>query len=525
MNNTYEAIQTLKQDTALKEELEKELLQEKNGYKKNCPKVYKCTDAGNSEMLADMLRGQYLYAPEQKSWYFYNCKVWEEDIKNHIVQDIIKCLRLSQKYAFKIEDEDKRTKTLKWLLSSESQAKISAALNLMSSVPFMCASVSQFDRDDMLLNVQNGTIDLRTGNLLEHDRNNFITKICNVSYDPESRSIVFDTFLEEITEDNTEKKIYLQKLCGYCCTGNIKEEEFYQAKGTGQNGKTKLFETVNYCLGSYAVTASPDILMAKDMTSIPNDIARLQGTRLALMSEPDPGKRFSDNAIKSLTGGDTIIARYLHKEFFEFKMKAKLIMLTNHETRAVGTDHGLWRRIVVIPFTYQVPEDKKDKNLQEKLIADAKAVLTWMVQGCLMWQREGLEQPQELVRVKNEYRQGQDAVGLFLDECCTEGGKVKASELYSGYKQWCTDTGEYELSNREFSKRLREKGYVTFKSSVIYWNNLTLGVGRKREQNQANTNYKNSYKDLPENSPSKSQFPNKEWWEEAEEGMTSHEDF
>jgi putative DNA primase/helicase len=481
-------------------------------------KVYKCTDAGNSERLADMLRGKYLFVSEQKSWYYYNGKVWEEDCKNHIVQDVICCLRQAQQEAFGIEDEDRRTKTLKWLLSSESQAKISAALNLMSSVAFMCARVSQFDNNDMLLNVQNGTVDLKTGKLQPHDRNNYITKMCNVSYNPEAESELFDTFLNEITEGNIEKKKYLQKLCGYCCTGKITEEEFYQAKGSGQNGKTKLFETVKYCLGSYAVTASPDILMQKDLSGIPNDVARLQSARLVLMSEPDPGKRFSDNSIKSLTGGDTIIARYLHKEFFEFQMKAKMVMLTNHEIKAIGTDHGLWRRMVVIPFTYQVPEEKRDKNLQEKLIADAEAVLVWMVKGCLMWQQEGLEQPQELLKVKDEYKQGQDAVGLFIDECCEEDGKVKASELYAAYKHWCADTGEYELSNREFSKRLREKGYVSFKSNVVYWGSLSLGFGRNREQKQVNIKYKNSYKDLPESSPALSQVPKdkNEWWKDVE---------
>ena len=486
---------------------------------------YKLTDAGNAEMLADMLRGQYLYIPEQKAWYRYNGKVWEEDVSNQIIQDIIKCLRQAQKEALNISDDDKREKTMKWLLSSESQAKIKAALNLMESIPFMCARINQFDRDDMLLNVQNGTVDLRTGELREHNREDYLTKICNVGYNPDAKSALFEIFLDEITEGNQAKKLYLQKLSGYCCTAKISEEEFYQAKGSGQNGKTKLFETIKYCLGSYAVTASPDILMQKDMTSIPNDIARLQGVRLVIMSEPDPGKRFSDNAIKSLTGGDTIIARFLHKEYFEFTMKAKMVMLTNHEIKAIGTDHGLWRRIVVIPFTYQVPEEKKDKHLQEKLIADAEAVLAWMIQGCLLWQKEGLQQPQELIEVKDEYRKAQDAVGLFLEECCTEDAKsrVSAADLYKAYIQWCQDTGEYEISQRQFGTRLREKGYTSLKSNSIYWCGLSLNSnwdnGRIRDQNPINYKNKNIYSNLSEKGPISSQTPKKkkEWWEEAEE--------
>lgn len=481
-------------------------------------KIYRCTDAGNAERFADMLKGEYLYVAEQSSWYRYNGKLWEPDVSNRIIQDAISCLRQAQKEALDIPDEDRRQKTLKWLISSESQAKLSAALNLMSSVPFMTARIGQFDRNDMLLNVQNGTVNLRTGELQPHDKKDYFTKICNASYNPDAKSEVFDSFLDEILEENEDKKRYIQKLCGYCCTAKVTEQQFYQAKGSGKNGKTVLFEAIKYCLGNYGITASPDILMVKDMGSIPNDIARLNGARFVLMSEPDPGKRFSDNAIKSLTGGDTLVARYLHKEFFEFQMLGKMIMLTNHEIRVIGTDHGLYRRIIVIPFTYQVPDNKTDKSLSEKLIADSEAILAWMVKGCMMWQQEGLEQPQELIESKDEYLRGQDAVGLFIEERCSDEGKVKASDLYAEYKLWCSETGEYELSNREFSKRLREKGYVTFKSNVIYWNNLSLGVGRNREQKQINSYNKNSYRDLAKNSPSMSQVPNKEkeWWNEAE---------
>ncbi len=480
---------------------------------------YELTDAGNGELIADFLSGLYIYVPEKKSWLYYNDKVWCEDTENTLTQRTVKVFRQARQKAAEIQDTEKSLKLFNWYAGSENQRKLNAALEFTSSIPFMCARIGQFDKNDMLLNCLNGTVDLKTGEMLKHDRSHYITKICNANYNPEAKSDVFDTFLNEITEGNQEKRRYLQKLCGYCCTAKISEEEFYQARGSGQNGKTKLFETVKYCLGSYAITASPDILMSKDMTSIPNDIARLQSSRMVLMSEPDPGKRFSDNAIKSLTGGDTIVARFLHKEFFEFSMKAKIIMLTNHEIKAIGTDHGLWRRMVVIPFTFQVPEDKKDKYLQEKLIAEAETVLAWMVQGCLLWQKEGLEQPQELVKVKNEYRVGQDAVGLFIEECCIEDSKYKiaATELYSVYKKWCESTGEYELSQREFGKRLREKGFTSVKSGVYYW--FGIGLMDLMDKKTVNSPYKTIESNLPEISPSKSKCPEKkkEWWEKADE--------
>jgi putative DNA primase/helicase len=475
--------------------------------------AYKYTDSGNAERFADALQGKYLYVPEQKTWYRYTGKHWAEDVESSIVQDAINCLRQAQKAALSIVDDEIRSREIRWLLSSESHSKLTAALNLLSSFPSMVARINQFDADDMLLNVQNGTIDLRSGILRPHDRNDYITKICNVDYIPDAESQLFNSFIDEITESNADKIKYLQKLLGYCCTGKTSEEEFFQAKGSGSNGKTKLFETVKYCLGSYAITASPDILMQKDLSGIPNDIARLQGARMVLTSEPDPGKKFSDNAIKSLTGGDTLTARFLHREFFEFTMKAKIIMLTNHEIRAIGTDHGLWRRMTVIPFSYTVPEEKRDKNLQEKLYADAQAVLTWMVQGCLIWQKEGLEQPKELKQAKSEYRHAQDAVGLFLEDNCIEDPKTKisATELYRAYTRWCSETGEYEISQRLFGSRLREKGYTSVKSGTVYWFGIRLLDNLDNlDKNPINTKNKNIYRENTESCPVRPVCPESE---------------
>jgi putative DNA primase/helicase len=463
--------------------------------------IYKCTDAGNAERIADMLKGEYLYIPEMRAWLKDTGKSWEEDSANLLVQDVIKCLRQAQGEAFKIEDDDRRSRTIKWLLASESQQKIRAAISLMSSVPHMCARISQFDNDDMLLFVQNGVVDLRTGKLRERSKEDFNTKVCNVSYMPDAKSELFEKFINEIMESDHEKIKYLQKLFGYCLTGKITEEEFYQFKGSGGNGKTKLMETIQFVLGNYASTASPDVLMAKDISGIPNDIARLNGARLVVMSEPDVGKKFSDNAIKSLTGGDTCIARFLHKEYFEFKMKGKMILLTNHEIRAISADNGFWRRMVSVPFNYQVPDEKRDKDLQEKLYSQYAAVFAWLVDGCLLWQKEGLKQPQELIDAKKEYRENQDAVGVFLNDCCIEdsNSKIGATKLYNAYKEWCQNNGEYELNQRQFGTRLKEKGFNNRKIKISYWFGIKL-VDQVDlvDQFQTNSKIKNLYKDLPE---------------------------
>jgi len=432
---------------------------------------FRLTDLGNSEMLSTRLIGSFVWVPERKQWFYFNGMHWEADTCGALTQRAKVLIRDAQYQALSIHDERLRGDVLKQLTKLEDAARLKAALELLKDNAGMTRSIAGFDRDTMLLNVTNGTIDLRKGKLRDHRPEDYITKCCPVKYDPESRSEIWERFLEEIFLGDQYQITYMQKLFGYALTGRTTEEEMYFFRGSGANGKTKLVEAIKYVMGPYCVPARTELLLAKDVNAIPNDIADLKGARLAIMSEPDAGKRLSESTVKSLTGGDTIKARKLYCDLFEFQMQAKLIMLSNHDLRAIGTDHGLWRRIAYIPFNYTVPADKQDKELQSKLENAASAILAWAVQGCLLWQKTGLQHTEKMKQAKEGYKQSQDAVRLFLEECCEEDetAKITKTDLYQNFKTWCLENGEYVITKRAFGQRLQEKGFEEKRDGAARW--------------------------------------------------------
>lgn len=419
---------------------------------------YSLTDFGNAEMLADLLRNKYVWIPERGHWYRFNGQVCIQDFDFKLLDDIKLCIRQKLKEASMIDDDYQRQKLIKHLIASEGLGRVRAAIEIMKSQS-MTKSINDFDTNQWVINCQNGVLNLKTGELLPNDLNH--TRIVSVNYNSGAKAPFFQNFLNEIMLGDTHKINYIQKLLGYCLTGSIREECLYICLGNGGNGKTKLFECIKEILNDYCIMASPDILMTREKTTIPNDIARLKGARMILMSEPDTAKKFSDNAIKSLTGGDCVQARFLNQEFFEFYMAGKLILLTNHEIGIRSTDDGTWRRPIVIPFNFKVPDEKKDMDLAEKLRQEAEGIFRWMVEGCMNYQKEGLLLPKELLQAKKDYRESQDAIGAFLVERCVEDQRylVNATTLYREYVSWAQDTGEYYSNQRVFGIRLKEKGY------------------------------------------------------------------
>lgn len=486
MTHIAEIERALKNNPRLNKELEEKLLhleakenkviamnKEADYLKNNGKEEFHSTDLGNAERFSRDLKENFIYVPEIKNWMFYDGKKWSEDIAETIILELKKSIRKAHKEELK----NGNMHAVKWLTQCESHSKIKSTLALMPSHG-MTVSLTEFDKDDYLLNVQNGTVDLKTGKLKPHNKADYLTKICNFKYNPNAKSVRFETFLNEIMLEDKENIDYLQKLFGYCCTGSIKHQELYNLKGSGGNGKSILLEVVKNCLGDYAVESSPDILLTRNGNFIPNDVARLNKARLVKMSEPDPNKHYSDNAVKQLTGGDMILARYLHKEFFEFKMKAKMMVLTNHEIKVIGTDNGMWRRQVVIPFDYSVPDSKRDLDLEDKLTTEGEGILSWMIEGCLKWQNEGLEQPENIKKAKEDYRNSQDAIGQFLEDCCYKlaGVATAKSEVYLKYQEWCKANGEYEVTQKAFSSKMSEKGFVETRATggKRCWNNITL---------------------------------------------------
>jgi len=336
----------------------------------------------------------------------------------------------------------------------------------------------KLDADPWQFNCPNGILDLRKGTLRDHRREDFITKASQVSFDPAAKCPQFLGFLDSIMAKNQSLIPFLQRAIGYALTGDIAEQCFFIFYGHGANGKSTLLEVLRSLVGDYGQQASFTTFLSSDQERVRNDLARLRGARLVTAVEVEEGRRLSEVVVKQVTGGDPITARFLYSENFEFKPQFKLFLACNHKPVIRGTDHAIWRRIRLIPFTVEIPDDQQDKELPLKLRAELPGILTWAVKGCLDWQRDGLAAPKEVLHATKEYREEMDVLGMFLDECCDTQGEVLTGHLFGAYKNWAEAQEEYVMSQKLFALKLRERGFTPYaRHGNRYWREISLKSG------------------------------------------------
>ncbi len=347
---------------------------------------------------------------------------------------------------------------LKHALKWEEAGRIAACLELVKSETGVPVLPEQLDCDPYLLNVENGTIDLRAGRLREHRREDLITKLAPVAYDPAAGCPLWLRFLRRIMADNDSLIRYLQRVVGYCLTGDVSEQTLWFLHGSGQNGKSTFLGVLLDMLGDYGTQAVGELLMAKDHESHPTERADLFGRRLVATIETEEGKRMAEALMKQLTGADRIKARRLYKDFFEFKPTHKLLLAANHKPTIRGTDFAVWRRIKLVPFTVTIPDGEKDKTLPAKLRAELPGVLAWAVQGCREWGDGGMDEPEEVRQATAEYQAEQDSVKEFLHTCCVlmRDARIKASVLHTAYIDW---SGDKLMNPKAFWQRMKDNGY------------------------------------------------------------------
>ena len=263
-------------------------------------------------------------------------------------------------------------------------------------------------------------------------------------------------------------KTFLQRAIGYSLTGVTSEQVIFFCYGTGANGKSTMLEALRFLFGDYGQNTPITALMRKSDGASPTpDLARLKGARFVTAVESEENQHLSESNVKALTGGDTITARNLFSEPFEFKPELKLWIATNHKPRISGTDNGIWRRIRLVPFAVTIPPENRDALLPEKLQAEAPGILAWAVRGCLDWRRDGLSTPAEVIEATNAYRSEQDVMAAFFSECCIMGNNMSASgsDLYDAYKEWASENNERILTNRAFGGKLTERGFQRYRST------------------------------------------------------------
>lgn len=431
-------------------------------------------DTGNADRFIDRYGNLYKYSYIANKFYIYDGMKWKIDDKGSIrklIDEMIESIKNEKVlHSEDVTEEEAREVFQKFYKKTRgTQAKKNIMNELMHRRP---ATPDDFDKDDMLINVANGYIDLTSRELYKHDINKMFSQITNTDYTEKMQPAVWLDFLNDIFAGDKAVIRYIQKALGYSLTGSTREQVMFILFGKGRNGKSIFVEVISEILGDYSNNMQAKSLMVKKNDNVNTDIARLSKARFVTSSEPNEGFRFDEGLIKQLTGGDKVTARFLYAEEFEYTPKFKIWVSTNHKPIIRGTDDGIWRRLVLIPFDVQIPEEKVDKDLKYKLLREAPAILNWMAEGAYMWMQEGLEMPDKLKAASKAYRTEMDVIEQFIEDECkrVDDGKEKANELYELYKQWANNNGNYKMSNKDFGIKMKEKfKYKKTNSGMFYF--------------------------------------------------------
>ena len=329
-------------------------------------------------------------------------------------------------------------------------------------------TTEEWDADAWLINTPGGVVDLRSGRMRPHERVDRMTKVSTATLQPGAQCPTWLQFLEQATGGDAALVDYLQRVFGYCLTGSTQEHALFFLYGTGANGKSVFVNTLFTLVGDYAANAPMDTFMETRGDRHPTDLAGLRGARFVAATETEQGRRWNESKIKEITGGDRVSARFMRQDFFTYVPQFKLVIAGNHKPAIRNIDEAMRRRLHLIPFTITVPPERRDKQLQAKLLTERNAIFEWGVRGCLAWQREGLRPPQSVLDATDEYFESEDALGRWLDERCVRVPSAKAltSELFADWKQWAEGAGEFVGSQKRFADLLLTRGLEKWRNTV-----------------------------------------------------------
>lgn len=421
------------------------------------------TDAGNSEFFASNNAQDLRYDHSRKRWLVWRGHWWSEDINGLVYRRAISVVRMRAHLALEMSDDNKDKKSeLKWAGRSESRARLEAMLELAQSAYPLFDSGEGWDSDPIMLGVANGVIDLRSGTLRDGRPEDKITLHTEIPFIPDAQCPRFLQFLHEIFGSDRELVEYIQRVVGYCLTGDVSEQCLFLTFGSGANGKSTFLEVLKFIFGMYAYNLPFSAFELSARASIPNDVAAIVGKRLVTAVETSESAKWNEARIKGLTGGDEITARHLYHEFFRFNPTGKFFLAVNHLPEVADESDGFWRRIRLIPFLKQFSTSNgtADKNLLAKLKAEGPGILTWAVQGCLKWLESGLGISPAIREATAAYREDSDPLADFIEECCNIGPREQSEvgALRDKYIGWASDNFERALSRKDFSRRLEAKG-------------------------------------------------------------------
>ena len=402
------------------------------------------TEEKMAEAFARWAKRRAVYVHEKKQWYLWDGLVWRPDPSNAVrllLSEFVSAAHDAQRHNRRFEDALRRFENL---------SKIKNTLELAQ--PRLAKSITEFDTDPMLFAAGNTWIDLKTGQPVTPKANTLVSLQSNVRYDPEADCPVFKNFLNEIFLDNDALVKFVQRTVGYSLTGRIEEQCLFIFNGDGANGKSTLVNTITKLLGGYSKTAPEQTLLANQRTGVGDDLAYLQGARFISVSEIDEGQALAEAKVKRITGGDEIAGRALYSFYGSLNIVGKIVIATNNLPKINGRDHGIYRRLQIVPFQRRFEAHEQDKTFADKLEAELSGILNWALRGCLNWQEQGLNPPQIVKDQLDHYQQDMDTVGKFVDAqlVLDPASKIQSSELYQEYRSWCQRMGYSQQDDKQF---------------------------------------------------------------------------
>lgn len=451
-------------------------------------KTFAFTDMGNAARLSHYSDGAIGFCEVWGDWLFYNGKVWKKsDLL--IVKRAKEIVNLIPKECEFYSSEKEQTAVYKHYTSSQRASAIQGMI-LLARPDVVQLEPSSLDVNPDLFNANNGTINLKTGELRPFNKGDFLTKISPINYSSGASCPRWEKFLDEVFDGDSELVQYIQRAIGHSITGHANEGAFFILYGSGSNGKSTFVETLSEIIGeNYSSGMPPEALYAKKHDGgVPNDTARLRGARFVYSSEGEDGKQLATAKIKRLTGNEKISTRFMRGEWFDYKPTFKVWFSTNHKPEITETADAIWRRVLLIPFNVRFSEAQKDPALAQKLAHEAPGILRWMVEGAQAWYENGLGDCASVRTATSDYRKDSDLVGRFLEECCELGhGEIQAKRLHEVFETWAKEeAGLTEiLSQATLSKRLRERGLTILArtGNKHFWQGIRL------KQDESGSNY------------------------------------
>ena len=418
------------------------------------------TEAKMGIQFAEWLKHKAVYVIEPKQWMIWNGCFWEADLCNNI-----------QNLAYQFVQDIKLTLSEKGSINDARELSSFESLNRLQNISAFAStrlsiSTSLFDADPMILATRTDWVNLETGTAHAPDPKILISKASDVNLGVAATCPRFEQFVDDIFEGNSELISFVRRAIGYSLTGSTSEQCLFIMIGDGANGKSTFINVIKHLLGTYGTTAAAQTLIAQGGSSIGDDLVDLARSRFISVSETEEGQSLAEAKIKQMTGGDTLKGRPLYGSYVEFKIIGKLWLATNSLPQINNSDYGIWRRIMAIPFNRTFSVEEQDKTLQSKLMEELPGILNWAIQGCLDWQREGLNPPKIVQDQVAEYKSAMDSISQFIKDECELGFDCShtASQFYSEYRSWCLAVGK------------KPKNQTAFKRAV----EATKGVYQKR---------------------------------------------